>query len=373
MTLPPPQMPPPREPGAQAAPPGLVLPEGSGRSVWDRLRQARANVQGLQTSVGSLASSGDRFAEVLEQERALWATNERQVDRDLSDIQEAVEAGAAEPDEIGDELTQLDNDWDRAKAYWNAFVEAPPADTGERDRRLGSIDALLSAVVYRVAILTIPRRVQAYLERQRIGGAFDFHAAFRDELPLESQRVDVLRYLAGSPVGIYGIIDVGAGVIWAGSPDPGRQRRSYVVIAGIAAAGLILTVGAAQLAVGGPFVSARTQELAVAYVLVAAGVLGHLAIDLYKQSRSADRTGRWTAIDDLVLWGHTHEMQMYITALSVWAGLVLLAFTFDNVAPATAFIAGYSLDSFLDAGLLRFSNTIDAGTKSLRTQVGGGQ
>lgn len=351
-------------------PAGLGPPVGrSASSLWDQLRRARANVQGLQTSLAELRKSGARFGNVLAQESNLWAKNANQVEAGIERAQAAVEAGEAGPNEIADEVDLLGNDWDRVKEYWQSFVASPPTEPAERMERIAQMDAVLNAMLRRFGFLTIPGRVVAYLERQRIGGAFDFHEAFKDELPSEEDRIAVLRYLKGSPEGIYGVIDVDSGIIWATSPDPRNQRRTYYVTLIIVGLGLLMTVAACQLNLGGPFVDSRRNELAFAYVAVAVGVLAHIAIDLYKQSRSPGRNSQWTAVNDLVLWGHAHQTQLYMTAFSVWAGLIALSFIFAKVEPLTAFIAGYSLDSFLDAVLMRFSSTIEAGTAAVKKQV----
>jgi hypothetical protein len=340
-------------------------------SLWDQLRRIRANVQGLQRSLLELKSSGTRFDEVLERETGLWAANQTQVQEGITSAQAVVAAGGAGADEIADEIDLLDNDWDRVKAYWTSLSTSPPDAAADREGRIAELDVLLAAMVRRLGFLTIPGRVAAYLRRQRIGGAFDFHAAFKDELPVEADRIDVLQYLRGSPEGVYGVVDVATGIIWATSPDPAKQRRTYIVTILIGLAGLLATIGACTLNLGGPFVAARRDELAIAYIGVAAGVLVHILIDLYKQSRSTDRTKNWSAVQDLVLWGHAHQTQIYITTFSVWAGLIALPFIFEKVEPFTAFIAGYSLDSFLDAALLRFSGSLEAGTATVKKQIEG--
>jgi hypothetical protein len=341
-------------------------------SFWDRLRRVRANVQGLQTSLAELRKSGPRLDQVLSQEQPLWRENAAQVEQGITWAQTAVEAGGAGQNQIADEIELLDNDWDRTKRYWRTFSDSPATDPGDREAQIGQMDALLRAMVLRLGFLTIPGRVHEYLERQRVGSAFDFHEAFKDELPSKEDRDEVLAYLKASPVGIDGLVDIDHGIIWATSPDPSAQRRSYIITAIIALMGLVATIAACQLSLSGPFVNSRSSELAVAYVAVAGGVIAHIGIDLYKQSRAADRTTDRSAVGDLVLWGHAHQEQMYVTAFSVWAGLIALAFVFAKVEPATAFIAGYGLDSFLDAALLRFSGTLDAGTAAVKRQMATG-
>jgi hypothetical protein len=358
-------LPPPSVEAFRTRPPAA----GSAASLWDQLRGARANVQGLIETIVNLRAAGSNFDDVLTRERALWEENAAQVDHGIERARDAIDAGGAGPDEIADELDLLDNAWERAKAYWAAFVAAPPTKADAREEQLAAIDVLLVGMVRRFGFLTIPRRVQQYLRRQRIGGAFDFHAAFQDELPSEADRIELLRYLHASPGSLYGVVDVDNGIIWATSPDPRRRLRTYIVVGLIPLLGVAATIGLAQLNVGGPFVPARRDELVIAYVMIALGVVVHIVIDVYKQSRATSAGGSRTAVDDLILWGHAHELQLYVTALSVFAGLAALAFLFARIEPLTAFIAGYSLDSFLDAVLMRFSNTLDAGSAALRRQV----
>lgn len=341
----------------------------SPRRFWDQLRRVRANTQGLQTSLAEIDKSGDRFDEALAREQALWNRNATDVDEGLKRAQSAVEAGAAGDDDIADEIDLVLNDWDRTKEYWGRFVQAPPAASVDRHNRVAEIETLLKAMVLRVGYLTVPIRVADYLNRQRIGGVFDFHEAFKDELPLLEDRIAVLRYLKGSPEGIYGLIDIDSGLIWRISPDAWKRRRSYLIAGLILLAGLAGVAGAAAVGVGGPFVATRRDELSIAYVAVGVGVLVHIAVDLYKQSRSIAAKSSWTAVDDLVLWGHAHQAQMFVTAFSVWAGAIALAILFGRIEPITAFIAGYSLDSFLDAALGRFSSAMETGTAALKKQV----
>jgi hypothetical protein len=335
---------------------------------WDHLRATRANTQALQTSVARLRGSGAGFDRVLADERMLWDENETEADQGMAQARLSADQGGAGDNQILDELELSRDALHRADTYWQTFIKKPPADPLERVTRLDEVANELHSMVAIFGYSTAPDRVRAYLAELRIGGAFDFNEAFKDEIPEKEDRDAILRYLKDSPKACDGVVDVGAGLIYRISPRRSAQLLTYATTAAIAVLGLVGTAFICSLNQS-PFLASRANELAVAYVAVAVGVVAHIGVDLYKQSRSDSGRGDMTAVDDLVLWGHAHQTQMFTTAFSVWAGLAALAFIFAKVEPATAFIAGYGLDSFLDAVLLRFSGAVDARSAALKKQV----
>jgi hypothetical protein len=339
-------------------------------ALMQSLRTLRADTQGLQQSILELARSGDRFPAILKREKKLFDQNSAEVDEDLAKAL-ALANAPDDPNDLADSVTEIGNGWARAKVYWAEFVTAGTKDVANRQRRLTELTAVLDDLVLKVAYLTIPARVAEYVAFQRVGGAFNFTAAFADELPSAEARQQILQFLKDSPGAVDGVVDPKAGVIWITARDAARRRWSYIALAGILLAGGVVIALACLLGVGGPFVPGRLAELVVAYVGVGVGVLAHIAIDLYKQSKLADRTQGWTAVDDLVLWGHAHEMQMFITAFSIWAGLLVVALVSTRVEFVTAFVTGYSLDSVLDAALLRFTTVVTPGIDALKKQVAG--
>lgn len=338
-------------------------------SMRGTLRRVRVNAQALKGSLAELDATNEQFAKRMPSETTLWTENATQIEDDLASVRAALDATAQGPG-IEDEVEAVDNAWDRAKQLWSAFAKGPATDQTARKGALDAVAKLLDEMVRRIGFLTIPQRVQEYVAMERTGGAFDFHKAFQDELPSREDRVAVLEYLAESPGRLYGIVDVERGFIYAVSPDAARRSRSYWVAAGILVLGAVIawffSPIAAALGLGAPFTG--RSDLFAAYVLVAIGVVVHILVDIRKESKKGDR-GRWTAVDDLLLWGHVRELEMYATAFSVWAGTIALAFVFRPIEPFTAFLAGYSLDSFLDIALARFDTVVAKGTEEMTKRL----
>jgi hypothetical protein len=329
-----------------------------------RLRVIRTNVQALQRSLSHLAGPDDEFNARFPAEQVLWDTNAGEVDADLKTLAAQLERGEVKAD-IDDEVEVVKNAWLEATLAFKAFRAAPGAEDA-RKTALATIDDRLHVIVLKIGFLTIPQRVAEYVAQERSGGAVHFHSAFANELPLEADRVAVLQFLAESPGGLYGVVDVPAGLVWAVSRNGWRRWRGYIGSAVVLLVGLGVAAYAHDLAAGlgiGQGFADR-GNLVAAYILVIVGVIGHIGVDVYKQSRTNEADSP-AALDTLFLWGHIHELQMIMTAFGIWAGTVILA-GLENPIPAwSAIVTGYSLDSVLDAGLRRFDTSVTKATQDL--------
>jgi hypothetical protein len=78
------------------------------------------------------------------------------------------------------------------------------------------------------------------------------------------------------------------------------------------------------------------------------------------------------AVHDWLLWLHVKESALLMGVLYIWVGLIGLAFTVDTVQWAMAFFVGYSIDSFVDLFLQRFSQAASARTEALREDLAAG-
>jgi len=333
-----------------------------------RLRVIRENAQAIQRSVARLRGPDEAFTAQFASQKRLWQENAGDIDRDLQVLATQMEAGEVKAD-IDDEVEFVRNAWAEAKEAWRALNEHH-ATEAERAPSLDELDARLVSMVRKIGFLTIPARVAEFVARERTGGAFHFHTAFQDELPRLEDRVALLAYLNESPGGLYGIVDVKRGIVWAVSPNAWLRSRGYLLFIGIIVLGALGAAFAHTVADAlalGDFLPAGTNVLQT-YVLIAAGMLGHIGLDLYKNGRDEDPDSP-TALEDLILWGHVQEKQVILTAFSVWAGTALLIGFMNPVAPATALFAGYSLDSVLDALLQRFDAAGSKGAKELTEKL----
>ena len=333
-----------------------------------RLRVIRETAQALQRVLSHLGGSDEDIASQFESEQRLWEENAADIDRDLDTLRSELEAGKVKA-EIDDEVEFVRNAWSEAKEGWTRLV-ADHASVELRSVRLATIDERLAAMVRKIGFLTIPERVADFVGRERAGGVFHFHTAFENELPVLADRVALLDYLAESPGGLYGIVDVKQGLIWAVSRGPWYRSPGYMgSLAILLIGGLIALFShdiASRLGISTAF--ADQKNVLATYILVTIGVLGHIAIDLYKQTK-VETPDSPTAMEQLGLWGAVHERQMLGTAGSVWIGTAILIAAFNPVDPWTALLAGYSLDSVVDAGIMRFESAATKGTRDLTDKL----
>lgn len=333
-----------------------------------RLRVIRENAQAIQRSIVRLRGPDDAFNARFASEQRLWEQNAGDIDRDLQALANQFEAGEVKAD-IDDEVEFVRNAWAEAREAWQALSEHHD-DQPTRTAPLDELDDRLAKMVRKIGFLTIPARVAEFVSRERTGGAFHFHAAFEDELPRYEDRVALLEYLNESPGGLYGIVDVKRGIVWAVARNSWRRSRGYIAFVVILAIGALAAAFSRDIA-GALGLAGTVPEAAAVlrtYVLIALGMLGHILLDLYKQGRHEDPDSP-TALEDLILWGHVQEKQVILTAFSVWIGTALLVGFMSPIEPATAIFAGYSLDSVLDALLLRFEATASMRGKDLTDKV----
>jgi hypothetical protein len=73
------------------------------------------------------------------------------------------------------------------------------------------------------------------------------------------------------------------------------------------------------------------------------------------------------ALNDWVLWLHIRESQIIKGIFYIWAGYVLLVFGVPRLDWASAFFAGYSIDSVTELFLDRFQTTAKSRADALKT------
>jgi hypothetical protein len=102
---------------------------------------------------------------------------------------------------------------------------------------------------------------------------------------------------------------------------------------------------------------------------VAFGVALHIGLDVVKRVRSTEQD-RPVVLHELRLWGHVHEVQLLVTGFSIWGGTVILAGLENPITAWAAIVTGYTLDSVVDAAILRFNALASAKAKVLTDNIG---
>lgn len=355
------------------------------------LRDIRAEVQNLRKSLDDVLwreqmdDTVVRTQEVLatvRENQAIYDYNAKQIGARLGQLRELIETFPLLYDRYGDEITHIENQWERAVHEWPQLTpvtegsseESASADkTAQADdilRRARRVIEHLDILIYHAGLLTIPGRLNQHLEQLRIGQRLDFHATFEDEVFKKEDRDKILKYLAARPTAISnGVIDAVNGLVFHASPSHARRRLSYVLIA------LTLVIGAALVYViselgnwfdldGWPVNPNSTTDLMVGYAFVIVGGFVHIGVDAIKQARSGSTT--MLALEDWFLWIHINELGVIIGIVSLWIGFLGLLFLNGSVSWQTAFFVGYSIDSFVDMFLERFNTTVTTRTAAIK-------
>lgn len=347
-------------------------------ALFGRLRWLRARAQSLQELAQELqryapASSAHTAARDREQHAALDESspiitrNCLQITAVMEEISALLERSPKLYSAWGDVVARVQEAWEEASAEWTRLGEAAAMD---RSRHLAAIVKALDSLIYDCGLATIPSRILSHLELLPFGGVLDFPSSYADELPTAEQRQRFLRYLANYPGLLYGLIDVENERIYRASPKAWRRGLTLPLTVALALAGFGLIYAACYLGdarhlTDWPFNGQRRGEQLAAYGFLLLGSLAHVAVNLLKQDRSASRSTQ--ALADWMLRIHVRETSYYASAFWLSLGGIAMAFLFkDRVDWKTAFVIGYSYDSFLDLFLQRFEKMAASSQASIK-------
>ena len=362
----------------EAAPPPAPLDEAgySRLRFYGYVRDIRAEVQNLQRILaevrqkGGLTDPGLRRTELtaaLDARRRLLDPNCHRVELLLADVQRLFSLDAGLYNSAGDEVTHIENDWQRAGVA--SFVQVDE-DVDAFVRRLDEAAAALDELILHAARLTVPNRLNEHLSGLRVGGVLDFEEQFQDELPREADRFSILRYIHAHPTSVFGVVSPQDGVVYRAARSIQRRLLSYALVLASAAIGVPVIYVLTHLGTwfdleDWAVPTSRTSELLVAYLFLGLGSFAHLLLGSIKQARSG--AGRsLLVLGDALLWVHVRETSIAAGLLALPIAIIALAFSLDDVGWETAFFVGYSFDSFLDLFLDRFANLVSTRTSLVR-------
>ena len=348
--------------------PKVAVP-GSGGSAQlqenlSNLRQLRAEMQDLQ---GLLQSIGR--GETTPKDHVGYIT------RTTDDIR-ALMALVREVDFPGgkDQIRHVHNIWEQMED--SPLLLDPAADFDPQDQlhHMNRLGALIRDLVYQVGYLTIPDRLQGWLEGQWPGHYVPFYPVFEDELPPLEDREKLLSFMAWKPKLLpEGLVDLSNGIVY--KYDAHRWKKWLyplgVMVALAASVGIV--VGACYLPVDTwLFKKKDVATLLIAWGAVLAGVVVHGAVATTKRAQT---TGRPPVIAPSQLLPNVSAKfgQILLKLLMVLIGLFGFAFAVGNVTeltPMNSFLVGYSLDSVVEL----FGNSIEkqsaAQISRLKTDLG---
>lgn len=148
------------------------------------------------------------------------------------------------------------------------------------------------------------------------------------------------------------------------------MRLSLVFINGVVALGFALIWLTTPLHIKIVNVSGSAlsiDTLFQGYIAVIAGGVVHTFIEVWKQYR-ADPDHAINMLGNWVLWVHVKQASIILGILSLWAGFIILIAMGQIDHLDVAFLAGYSIDSFIDVFLVRFTDVATQKVAKLGTQ-----
>jgi hypothetical protein len=349
------------------APPGTPA---AGASILPPLRRLRAVAQDLRALLGDIregTTTASASAPYLMQARA-------ETVRLLGEIDAASDAA---PDHT-DSLQRLVNIWNRLSI--NPLLVEPEHQDQAPDllHNISILDGLCGQLVFLSAYLTIPDRLNAWLDRARPGYYVPFHAVFDDELPSFEDRVRVLRYLAWAPrVLRQGLVDVTSGLIYRFSDDGREQARSVLLLL----LALLLSAALVAGAAGVPLLTsqitwpAQPADLPVllgVWLAALAGVAVHAAVTTAKRMRNTGELPPLLVLDDLprVVNARLGQILLKLAVTLIVTFVLLFTTGLSGTALLQGFLSGYSLDSFLDLFSAGIEQRAAAQVSLLKQQLG---
>lgn len=342
--------------GQQLAQEGLTLTVAQ----LDSLRELRAEVQDLGNLLNHVRNG-----------QAILKTYAGYIQKTRTDIDALMEELSG-----GDTLRHLSNAWEQMSA--NPLLVDPEQDFAAQDQlhHLSLLEEQIHTVIFLVGLLTIPSRVNHWLQKARPGYYIPFHLVFEDELPLAEDRLRLLNFLTWSPETLKGgIVDTANGLIYRYSENPTARLASI----GLAALGLIvsvlLVIGSSRLAVQGwPLQQGHLPMLLAGWGAVLAGVVTHMGVGNVKRSQQQGGLPPILSLGDLPLLIDARVGQILFKLLLALVGFFGLVFAsgIQELTAMNAFLVGYSLDSFTGLFVSSVEQRATAQVASLKQQLSPG-
>ena len=352
--------------------------------VWANLRDIRAEVQNLKKTLSEIKEIKEKsnlmtssaISELKNnlyeiKSNKLFESNCKQIEKRFKTLEVILGERPYVHDCIGDGITDIANLWQRIRLFWPELHKN--TDLNESFLHIDMIENLIDELIFYITKLTIPHRVNHKLDLLRIGQPLNFHEVFEEELPDQDERVKVLKYIYSQPKLVNGIVDVENGRIYHASSNKIRRYGSYILIVGFVVLGGFLVyifANMGNLGITGLTIYSQT-DLLLGYLFLIIGAIVHVGFDGVKQYR-ASKGQTFLAIEDWLLWIHINEVSIIVGVISLWIGFFGLVLLGSNILSQPlwqiAFFVGYSIDSFVDIFLERFTITISTSTESLKQQ-----
>jgi hypothetical protein len=268
-------------------------------------------------------------------------------------------------EDVSSDITIIRGAWEKALLNWPNIVQEDLPDKQALLFQLKEVEESLYTLCVTAQILTFPDLVNQKLKDMRIGEKLDFFHEFSDEFYKPEFLPVAWQYLREHSHRINGFLTEN-GIIYRASPFIPHYWLSLVHIHGIIALGGLLIWLVSVLHY---FPMQPVDILFRGYIAVMAGGLVHTVVDVWKQFH-ADPEHATNILENWVLWVHVKQVCIISGILTLWIGFVILVVIQQIESVEVAFLAGYSIDSFVGLFLVRFTdiasrNVVKWGTQNL--------
>lgn len=316
------------------------------------LRELREEVRDLSDFCGKVKSG---LTNVSEGEGYIRKTFE-----DISSL--VLEIEKVNSDLRSDTVRHIFNIWEQMQA--NPILVDPTQDLPQQAQlhALTLLEDCAAQIIFSVGSLTIPHRVNKWLEKARTGYYLAFHQHFEDELPNPHDRLRVLRNIAAAPKALKsGIVTSHSGLIYRYEPNALRRFVGIVMVCAffLFATTLVWAIDSNILTGLSPYIplDAHVRELLFpAWLSIILGIIIHVAVAGVKRNAQSGLPPV-IAVNDWSLLFSARKGDVVIKIVLALIGLFGFAVIVgkDQFTVTSAFFVGYSLDSFI--GL--FSDTME--------------
>jgi hypothetical protein len=403
-------------PDNRESPPKMTVPDTPDEATstyvvrndfYGTLRTIRAEIENLRDSLDAIkkADAADKCDNREKIFKPAWDENQEIIQNNINPVTDmfnrfSKEIYSKEPggsdlyDDKSDEVTRLENQWQRFVKIWDRLGKSKKYDeTVVFLGRIDDLDKLLCRMIYRINILTVPGRINDHFRTLWPGQELDFSKNFGDELCKKDDAPPVLTYIKNHPKCIYGVVNEEKGVIYKVDPSAWRRFGSIAVIGIIwfftflliyllpvvlSATRYPFSIAVPNMTIANisvtslDFASSTPVDtkitglfLCVCYAFVIIGGLAHVLIEGLKQAKSAP-TGSRLAVEGWIQWFHINEQQNWAAALSLFIGFIFMIVVLKTADYATAFFIGYSIDSIVDLFITRLDIAATAKTDEIK-------
>ncbi len=254
-------------------------------------------------------------------------------------------------EDVSSDITIIRDAWDKALWNWPDTTQGNPPSKQELLFQLGEVEQSIYTLGVTAQILTFPDLVNQKLLDMHTGEKLAFFHEFSDEFYKPEFLPIAWQYLREHPHRINGFMTEN-GTIYRASPVV-PHLLSTILISGVVALGFLLIwlVGVLNY-----FQLPSVDVLFRGYIAIMVGGLVHTFVDVWKQYQTKPDQAR-NILGNWVLWVHVKQVSIISGILTLWAGFIILVAVQQIGDAGVAFFAGYSIDSFVDLFLGRFTDT----------------